>query len=86
MWGAVNFMLYFFVPRSVSQIVCWISRRLAEDCASFEDCRIIASALSSLFEVSSRWDQCMSDSHTFSTLMSVLVKFVDDEGFSLPVG
>jgi hypothetical protein len=46
-------MLYFFVPRSVSQIVCWISRRLAEDCASFEDCRIIASALSSLFEVMS---------------------------------
>lgn len=86
MCGAVNFMLYFFIPRSVSQIVCWISRRLAEDCASFEDCRIIASALSSLFEVSSRWDQCMSDRHTFSTLIFVLVKFVDDEGFSLPVG
>jgi hypothetical protein len=67
-----------FLPMS------FIERRLAEDCASFEDCRIIASALSSLFEVSSRWDQCMSD--TFSTLIFVLVKFVDDEGFSLPVG
>ncbi|CAM6062600.1 unnamed protein product [Sphagnum tenellum] len=36
-----------FLPMSV------IERRLAEDCASFEDCRIIASALSSLFEVMS---------------------------------
>lgn len=36
-----------FLPMS------FIERRLAEDCASFEDCRIIASALSSLFEVMS---------------------------------
>ncbi len=84
--GGCELYALFFCTKECFSDLCWISRRLAEDCASFEECRIIASALSSLFEVSSRWDQCMSDSHTFSTLMSVLVKFVDDEGFSLPVG